>query len=204
MAAATPPTASWSAVHACGSVSSSDGAFGWMAQMGLAQSGWKPSDSTGTTHGANEQQQQQQLLQKLLRQVLKEIKGHSHSWPFAEPVVSQPTLHMASHRLVHAAPSIGPGLCDAPCAEMRWPQNTDEVSDYLTIIKDPIDLQVLVPNVMNHRYAIPSARWCFCRCRCCSPQFGALEAPEACNCTPVTLSVAAASERRWNVALGEC
>eukprot|EP01052_Picozoa_sp_SAG31_P023812 SAG31_NODE_1987_length_6724_cov_18.235925_3_plen_247_part_00 len=74
---------------------------------GLLESGWKPSDSTGTMGSGDEQQQQQQLLQKLLRQVLKEIKGHSHSWPFAEPV------------------------------------NTDEVTEYLTVIKDPVDLQMI-------------------------------------------------------------
>jgi histone acetyltransferase len=46
-------------------------------------------------------------LQKLLKQVFKEVKNHSHSWPFAEPV------------------------------------NTEEVTDYLTVIKDPIDLQMI-------------------------------------------------------------
>jgi len=78
------------------------------AIRGLKESGWTPSESEGLdSDGADGRDRQQQALQNILRMLLKDIKHHSHSWPFLDPV------------------------------------DTNEVTDYLDVITDPIDLQMI-------------------------------------------------------------
>ena len=68
--------------------------------------------------------------------LLKEIKHHSHSWPFADPVDTDEVRHIDPARTMQR-------FLDPPCACAHLLGLRAQITDYLDIIKDPIDLTMI-------------------------------------------------------------
>lgn len=70
------------------------------------------------------------------RMLLKEIKHHSHSWPFADPVDTDEVRHIdPTRRMARFSDFL---FACAHALGLRV-----QITDYLDIIKDPIDLTMI-------------------------------------------------------------